>query len=450
LKIISTISIKRKTITILPLVMTIFFAVSGGPYGLEPVMQSGLEMGLLLILLTPLVWALPAALLTAELSSAIPAEGGYYVWVKRAMGPAAGFFCAWLTYVYTWVDVAIYPVLYISYLKTFAFASFLANPWYSFATTLAFIVPLSWLNISGIKSISRVSTGFFILLLIPFAIMIIAGSDKILTQGFSRPQLTSGSSISDAFTAGLFVIMWNYLGWDSLSTVTGEIKNPQKVFPKALMVAVPVVVLIYFLPALIGASLQPDPAKWSDGSWPSIAEKIGGKGLKNAMALGGLISAAGLYMVSLMASSRIPFVLAGDNILPVFFTKQHPKYGTPWVAIIFSSAIYAALSIFNFKQLAEIDVVLYSSALLLEFIALVILRVKEPDLPRPFKIPGGWWILSLVVLLPVSLIGFALYSLVMEDERTTLILLFFAIASGAVIFFLRKSGMQSTNTVSRN
>src|SRR6185436_1385404 len=95
-----------------PLVMTFFLDVSGGPFGLESLMQSGPGMAILLILITPFIWAAPAALMTAELASAIPTEGGYYVWVKRCMGPFWSFVCGWWTWVYSWVDVAIYPVLF--------------------------------------------------------------------------------------------------------------------------------------------------------------------------------------------------------------------------------------------------------------------------------------------------------------------------------------------------
>src|SRR5438045_2558814 len=107
---------KRK-LGLWPLVITIFFCVSGGPYGLEPVVQSGHGVALLLIVLVPLVWALPIALMSAELGSAMPEEGGYYVWVTKGIGPRAGFACAWLTYLYSCVDVAIYPVLFIKYLE---------------------------------------------------------------------------------------------------------------------------------------------------------------------------------------------------------------------------------------------------------------------------------------------------------------------------------------------
>src|SRR5207249_316596 len=143
-----------------------------------------------------------------------------------------------------------------------------------------------------------------------------------------------------AFGAGLYIVMWNYLGWDSLSTIAAEVERPKRNFPLAFAIALPLIVLCYFLPTLIGISAVPDVSRWKDGSWPAIARVIGGKWLGIAVALGGVISAAGLFMATLLASSRIPFVLARDKMLPAFVTKLHPRFGTPWVAILISAVIY--------------------------------------------------------------------------------------------------------------
>src|SRR5712692_8103221 len=108
----------RRPVTLLPLVMAMFCAVSGGPYGLEKLIQSsGPGMALLLLVITPLIWSVPAALMAAELSSALPEEGGYYVWVKKALGPFWAFQAGWWSWTNSFVDVAIYPVLFVGYLS---------------------------------------------------------------------------------------------------------------------------------------------------------------------------------------------------------------------------------------------------------------------------------------------------------------------------------------------
>ncbi len=415
--------------------MTIFFCVSGGPYGLETVVQSGRGMVLILIVAVAVIWALPIALLSAELGSAIPEEGGYYEWVKRGVGPRAGFACAWLTYLYSCVDVAIYPVLFVKYLGALGFD--LSDPIANIAVRLAMVVPLTWLNIRGAVTTGNVALLFALALLVPFVVMLAIGivpSADHLGQIIS-PLTASGVSTTTAIATGLFVIMWNYLGWDSISTISREMKDAPRVFPSALMIGLPLVVLFYFLPVFVGLNAVPDISKWTEGSWPTIATAVGGKSLGVVVGVGGLLSAAGLFVAGLLAASRIPFILAVDGYMPKSFTKLHKKYATPVRAIITSAAIYMVLSGFSFEQLAEVDVLLYSSALLLEFLALIRLRRIQPDLARPFRIRGGFGTVILISILPALLILAATIQMLSTAWIETLTLFAFAGITG--LFLLR-------------
>jgi amino acid transporter len=418
-----------------PLVMTIFFCVSGGPYGLETVVQSGKGMALILIVGVAIIWALPIALLSAELGSAIPEEGGYYEWVKRGVGPRAGFACGWLTYLYSCVDVAIYPVLFVKYLDAIGFDC--SDPMMSFALRLAMVAPLAWLNIRSVVTTGNAALLFAVALLVPFLTLIAIGLIPSFHRfhGVVSPLAPTGISVTTAFAAGLFVIMWNYLGWDSISTISREVKDAPRIFPKALMIGMPLVILFYFLPVFVGLNAVPDISKWTDGSWPTIAGVIGGPTLRIAIGVGGLLSAAGLFVAGLLAASRIPFVLAADGYLPQSFTKLHKKYATPARAIIISALIYLILSSFSFEQLAEVDVLLYSSALLIEFLALIQLRRRQPDLLRPFRIRGGFAMVVLISVLPTLLIIAATLQMLSTAWVETTSLFAFAGLSG--IFLLR-------------
>ena len=424
-----------------PLVMTIFFCVSGGPYGLESVVQSGHGMALILIAVVPFIWALPIALMSAELGAAIPEEGGYYEWVKRGVGPRAGFACAWLTYLYSCVDVAIYPVLFVKYLGALGFGSELANPYVNFSVRLMMVAPLTWLNIRGAATTGKAALMFALALLVPFVLMISVDLIPSLQHAASiaTPLVPPGVRVRTAFATGLFVILWNYLGWDSISTISREMKDAPRVFPKALMIGLPIVVLCYLLPVFVGLMAVPDITKWTDGSWPVIAEAVGGKSLGIAVGVGGLLSAAGLFVAGLLAASRIPFVLAADGYMPQSFTRLHKTYATPTGAIITSAAIYLILSSFSFEQLAEVDVLLYSSALLLEFCALIRLRQKQPDLKRPFRIPGGIPFVILISLLPTILIAGAAMQMLTSSWEETLLLFAFAAASGLLLMRIKRN-----------
>lgn len=110
----------RRTLTTATLVFVMYFNVSGGAFSLEGLIAGvGPGMALLMLLVIPLVWAVPEALIVGELASMLPEEGGYYRWVRRASGPFWAFQNGWCTWLYSLVDMAIYPVLFTQYLAWF-------------------------------------------------------------------------------------------------------------------------------------------------------------------------------------------------------------------------------------------------------------------------------------------------------------------------------------------
>jgi amino acid transporter len=398
------------------LVFIMFFTVSGGAYGLEDVIgSSGPGIGLLLILLTPIFFSLPSALMVAELATAMPVEGGYYYWVKRAMGPFWGFQEGWWSWLTSFVDMAIYPVLFVEY-SSYFFESFseghTLNRW---LLGFAVIWFFTFVNIRGSKVVGDSSKIFGFIVLAPFLLMTAIGLFKMQYNPVS-PLTAGGESVSSAFSLGLFVVMWNYLGWDGLSTVAGEMNNPKRDYPKTLLISMPLITLCYLLPTVIGlACVGSTKIEWTAGAWTDIAEAIGGRWLGLFLAGAALVSAAGLFSALLLSVSRVPFVMGEDGYLPRSLLKVHPKYGTPWVALLVSSAIYSIFILGPFQSLVVVDVTIYAGALFLEFAALIVLRVKEPNMDRPYKIPGGWPVVILVAILPLAIIGFAVYSQVQEE-----------------------------------
>src|SRR5512141_833614 len=110
----------RRTLTTVSLVFVMFFNVSGGAFTTESlIISTGPELGLLILILVPILWSLPETLIVAELASMLPDEGGYYKWVYRAFGPFWAFQNGWWTWMYSLVDMAIYPVLFNQYLAFF-------------------------------------------------------------------------------------------------------------------------------------------------------------------------------------------------------------------------------------------------------------------------------------------------------------------------------------------
>ena len=113
-------SVRRK-MRILPLVAATYFMVSGGPYGIEDILGgAGFARAILILLVLPFLWSLPTALMIGELASAIPAEGGFYIWVRRALGPFWGYQEGWLSLSASIFDMAIYPAIFVLYLGKFS------------------------------------------------------------------------------------------------------------------------------------------------------------------------------------------------------------------------------------------------------------------------------------------------------------------------------------------
>jgi amino acid transporter len=345
--------IVRRQVRLAGLLGLMFFTVSGGAYGLEDMISlSGPGMALFLLVLTPIIWSVPAALMVAELGTALPVEGGYYQWVKSGLGRFWAYqegFWSWLT---TWVDMAIYPVL---------FASYLAETYVSDATAGAVVFfdlgfvefDLQWLiaviviwvftllNLRGAKIVGDSSVLFMFVLLAPFAVLVLIGIPKLFIDGVNPidPFTPEGTGLFAAFGAGLWICMWNYLGWDGLSTVAGEVENPRRTYPLALAIMIPAITLVYVLPVLAGLAGGRDWQAWTAGYFPVIGGNLAGEWLQVLLTIGGLISAVGLFSALLLSVTRVPFVLARDGFLPQIMTREHKRYGTPWVSIVVSSVI---------------------------------------------------------------------------------------------------------------
>lgn len=377
--------------------------VSGGAYGTEDIIHgAGYKLGILILLLTPVLWSLPTALMVGELAAALPADGGYYVWVRRAMGNFWGFQEAWLSLVASIFDMALYPTLFVVYLSRLF-------PWFSvghrgFIVGLAVISVCTVMNIAGIRVVGATSVGLFLLLSVPFVLIVFLAPFKI---GAFAGAATLPSTSTVGLLGGLSIAMWNYMGWDSASTVAAEVDNPQRTYPRAMFFAVAIVSISYLLPVSAIWITGVPSSSFATGSWANFASLVAGPWLGAALVLGGMMSAFGMFNALVMSYSRLPLAMAKDGMLPRVFAKLHPKTRAPWVAIIVCAIGWATCLELGFERLVVIDVLLNGLSLLLEFAALVALRVREPNLPRPFRVPGGTPAAVLLGAFPALLLIFS-------------------------------------------
>lgn len=434
----------RPQITLAPLIGILYFTVSGGAYGLEDLVQAtGPGLALLLLLLTPLIWSLPVALMVAELSSAIPEEGGYYRWVTRGLGRFWGFQEAWWIWMWTFVDMAIYPALFAEYLKAFWPS---ISPLQQWGIALLVIWSAAGLNARGAKTVGMGALFSLGLVLLPFLFLTAFGLARMDHAPWS-PLLTSSKSWPVTLGLGLSVVMWNYQGWDNISAFSGEVVRPAWTFPRALAFTLPLVVLSYLLPVLAGLGATSEPSLWTTAYFPELARRVSGPILAGWIGLSALVSQWCLFNSQLLFVSRLPFVLAEDRYLPKALAWLHPHWHTPCASILLCAVVYSGLTWLNFKKLVVLDVCIYSIALVLELIALVRLRQREPDLPRPFKIPGGRWGLSFVCGMPILLILTNLTAVLLSPDtlRRDLLLTLLAVLSGPLVYFVTRRVRQRTS-----
>ncbi|MBZ5728700.1 MAG: APC family permease [Acidobacteriia bacterium] len=426
-----------RKITLVPLVAATYFMVSGGPFGLEDIVsRSGYAGAIAILLVTPLVWSLPSALMVSELASAVPAQGGYYVWVSRALGPFWGFQEAWLSLVGSIFDMAIYPTLFVGYLEHFAPAMTAGGRglWIGVALIAA---AAAW-NMLGAKTVGGSSVAIGVVLLAPFLVLTV--------YAFFHRSAPGGHTVplrNVDFLGGILVSMWNYMGWDNASTVADEVDRPQRTYPRAMAATVLLVALTYALPIGAVALTGFDANRWSTGGWADVSRAIlphgaAGEGLAAAITIVGMVSAWGSLNALTMSYSRLPAVLADDGFLPRIFARRHPRTGAPWAAIIACAIAWALCLNLTFVKLIVLDVLLTGLSILLEFAALAALRIREPAIERPYRVPGGLAGAIGIAVLPVALL---VLTVVRNDVEpvgpiNALQLGFILIAAGVVAYFV--------------
>ena len=391
----------RRRLGTLSLVFILFFCTSGGPYTTETLIHSvGPGLGLLILLLVPLLWSVPEVLIVGELASMLPEEGGYYRWVDRAFGRFWAVQNGWLTWIYSLVDMAIYPVLFNQYLRYFVSL----DARIEWIVALAVIWGATWINLRGSVRVGRVSIIAGVFVMLGFVVMSIFSMPQIDHTPW-RPFASEDAHGFSGLAVGISIALWNYIGWDNASTVQGEVRDASRSYPRALGVALPFVTIGYLIP-LLAALGATDWTTWREGNWPQIAAAAAGNAghwIAIWVALGGMVSALALFNALLLGYSRIPFVLAVDRLLPKSMARLDRR-GTPRNAVLVSAIFYSLFALVSFGRLIVADVLLYSLALFLEFGALIQLRKREPSLRGAFRIPVGRGGVTLLAALPVTVL----------------------------------------------
>lgn len=388
---------KSKKLTLIPLIFLIYFEVAGGPYGEEPAVKAaGPLYALLGFLIFPFIWSVPEALITAELSTAFPGDGGFVIWADRAFGPFFGSLMGSWKFLSGVINIAAFPVMCIDYLKKVIHP--LESGWPRSLAIMVSTCILSFLNFTGLTIVGYVAVLLGLVSLSPFIIMSLVAIPKIKPQRW----LSSGQrGLKKDWNLFFNTLFWNLNFWDNVSTLAGEVERPQKTFPVALLVAVIFTCTAYLIPlfAVIGA-VNVDQSQWDSGFHATAAEMIAGRWLKIWLEVGAVLSAIGLFEAQLSSSAYQILGMADLGFLPKFFGLRSKKFNTPWVGILVSTLIALGVSYMDFESIVASANFLYSLGMLVEFAAFIWLRMKKPQLKRPYRVPMKLPGLVIMCLIP--------------------------------------------------
>ena len=402
--------LKQYNLRVSTVVFMIFSLVAAGAYGIEEMIPaSGAGLTLVMLMVLPFVWGLPFGFVASELGSARPQEGGYYKWVQEALGEFWGFQAGWWRTISVYIDNTLYVILAGGYLAS----QFDLNGYEQFAIKAAMILVFTYINIRGIRDVGMITTILSALVIAAFAIVAIAGFLNWESNPFvpftSHGEIMGVAGISFSewvmfIGAGLAIGIWMYSGYESMSTIAGEVKNPQ-VIPKATLLTVPLIMAVYILPTVAGLG---SIGQWD--SWGTTADSVGyadvvttfwGAGFGIFFIIVAVLAQCSIYNTYIASGSRGFFALADDHLAPKTLVKVDKKHGVPYVAVISVAVVNLILCNFAFTTVVIVDVFLLISSYILVYISAMILRKRIPEQEYKFKIRGGYPFLVVLCVVPI-------------------------------------------------
>lgn len=393
-------------VAFLPLLALFYGYTAGGPFGYEEIFSgSGPGMALVFLTFVPFFWSIPISFAAAELNSILPVQGGFYRWVRYAFGDFWGFQCGWWNWTGTFLLNSVYGVLLMDYLH--AYIPWLTGgpKWLGAALVLCFF---AYLNIRGIQIAGWLAIVLQFAVLVPVAWLCVV---SLLHWHYNPvlPFVPPDKPVGTIFGQGLALAMWNYAGYEQLSSVVGEIKDAEKTFVRVLAWNTPLNILTYTLPATLALAALGNWQQWQTGYIVTASALIGGTALGAAMLVASIIGTASLSNSTILYTTRIPATMAEDGYLPAWLGAIHPKYRTPARAIAISTVVYCILAGTNVVQLVSIYIWTRIATSMLTLLAAWKVRRKLPDASRRFRIPGGRVGMIAAILFPAILCAVKIY-----------------------------------------
>jgi len=386
-------------------VAVLYAYCAAGPFGFEEMVStSGPGMSLLFLICVPWLFALPMSLATSEMATAMPVEGGFYRWTRAAFGDFLGYQCGFWNWTGTFLMNAAYAVGLADYVAQLT--PTVARGWRHWLMALFFLLLVATVNVIGIRIVGGVTKILLLTVLIPVAVFTVMGFAHAHGNPFV-PLTPPGMPWREVYGVGLALGLWVYSGYEQLSTITEEVEHPERNFPLGLAIMVPLAMITFLFPIMAGIASS-DWHQWTTGYIVTVAGNIGGWWLKESMFAAAMVSILLGLQTTLLSGARLPFTMAEDGYFHPWLAQLHDRFRTPVRGIILSTFFCACLAVFSLPQLIAVYMWLRVATSALTLLSVWRLRYTQPDLPRRFRIPGGTFGIAAVVLVPLTLFGWAL------------------------------------------
>jgi amino acid transporter len=398
------------------LAMMTFFLTTGGPFGSEPAIgAAGMLYTLIGFSVVPLVWSLPQTLMAAELSLMFPCNGGPIFWVYYAFGPLVGWINAYSNVIYSFLCNCLVVAIFADYFPG------LTDPWAVVGVRCALMVLVTLLNLFAVDWISNVSGILFLIIELPFVLMfvlLLARRDTGLAHLLDRPDAADVN-----WPLFVSITTWCFGGYDSLGCLAGEARSPRH-FVAGLALSLPLTVFNYLVPLAVGYLSDPVRADWSAGNFTAAAADVAAW-LGIWMIVASAVSNFGGVNAGTTALVRLIWAMAGgvdeeraaikvansdvsadeetssssgdvdygleEPMLPHLMACSVRRYpiDSPVLAVVATSVLTVLVAMLDFAYLIELTLTMRILQLLLEYGALSVLRWRQPQHPRPFRVPFG-------------------------------------------------------------
>lgn len=395
-----------KRIGLAPFVALLFAYCTGGPFALESMISgSGPGLGLTFLIVVPLIFSVPISLATAEMTTVMPVEGGFYRWSRAALGDFWGFQSGWWNWTGTFLMSAAYGVAMADYVEDWFPMHSRVEHW---GIAFLLLLVVACLNIRGIHVVGQLTLALLLIMAVPLVAFVVLGFHHAHFNPF-HPFFPTDKPWQGAFGVGLAIALWTYAGYEQLSTVIEEVENPARNFPIGLAIVIPLSIATYVLTMAAGLAALGNWQQWETGYLVTAGRLIGGSGLGTAIFAASVIGNFVLLDSTLLTVSRLPLALAEDGYFHPALGKVSERLGTPVRAILLSTVLSASLAVFTVPQLIAVYAWSRMATSTLTMFSFWQFRRKYPDAPRTFRAPGGRFGAAVIVLAPTALFAWAMF-----------------------------------------